>query len=162
MARILRETGLESQYLDLEITEGTAMRDVEFTVTMLSELRGMGVHVSIDDFGTGYSSLAYMRRLPIDSVKIDGSFVAEAPANADGAAIVAAIVALGRTLGLRVVAEGVETGEQLAILKDRQCDEAQGYLFARAVPSEAMARMLAKVGALGPKRRRVSRSHRAA
>jgi diguanylate cyclase (GGDEF)-like protein/PAS domain S-box-containing protein len=91
IAQVLKETGLEAQYLDLEITEGTAMRDIEFTIRMLTELRGMGAHVSIDDFGTGYSSLAYMRILPVDSVKIDRSFVSDAPANPHDAAILAAI-----------------------------------------------------------------------
>jgi len=144
VAQVLKETGLDAQYLDLEITEGTAMRDIEFTIKMLSELRGMGVHISIDDFGTGYSSLAYMRTLPVDSVKIDRSFVSDAPVNPQDAAILSAIVALARTLNLRVVAEGIETAEQLAVVKERKCHEAQGYLFSEAVPAQAMERLLAK------------------
>lgn len=142
VARLLKETGLDPHYLELEITEGTAMRDVEFTIKMLSDLRGMGVHVSIDDFGTGYSSLAYMKRLPVDSVKIDGSFVSDAPKDPDDAAIVAAIVALARTLNLRAVAEGVETYEQLAVLREQRCHEAQGYLFSKPVPAQAIERIL--------------------
>jgi diguanylate cyclase (GGDEF)-like protein/PAS domain S-box-containing protein len=142
VAQVLKETGLDAQYLDLEITEGTAMRDIEFTIKMLSELRGMGVHVSIDDFGTGYSSLAHMRILPVDSVKIDRSFVSDAPVNPQDAAILAAIVALARTLNLRVVAEGIETDEQLAVVKEQKCHEAQGYLFSKAVPAQAMEQLL--------------------
>jgi diguanylate cyclase (GGDEF)-like protein/PAS domain S-box-containing protein len=142
VAQVLRETGLDAQYLDLEITEGTAMRDIEFTIKMLGDLRGMGAHVSIDDFGTGYSSLAYMRILPVDSVKIDRSFVSDAPVNPQDAAILAAIVALARTLNLRVVAEGIETAEQLAVVKERECHEAQGYLFSEAVPAQAMEQLL--------------------
>ena len=118
------------------------MRDIEFTINMLRELRVMGVHASVDDFGTGYSSLAYMKRLPIDSVKIDRSFVIDAPVDRDDAAIVAAIVALARTLNLRVVAEGVETDEQLAVIREQLCHEAQGYLFGEAMPGDAMERLL--------------------
>jgi diguanylate cyclase (GGDEF)-like protein/PAS domain S-box-containing protein len=142
VAQVLKETGLDAHYLELEITEGTAMRDIEFTIRMLNELRGMGVHVSIDDFGTGYSSLAYMRILPVDSVKIDRSFVSDAPVNPQDAAILAAIVALARTLNLRVIAEGIETAEQLALVKERECYEAQGYLFSEAVPAQAMEQLL--------------------
>ena len=145
----LKETGLDPDYLDLEITEGTAMRDVEFTVDTLRQLRGMGVHISIDDFGTGYSSLAYMSRFPVDSVKIDRSFVGDAPANPDDAAIVTAIIALARTLNLRAVAEGVQTKEQLAILKERQCHEAQGYLWSKPVPAHIMKTILAAKRPLG-------------
>ncbi len=141
---ILSETGLDPQYLDLEITEGTAMRDVEFSIKTLRELRRMGVHVSIDDFGTGYSSLAYLKRLPIDSVKIDRSFVSDSGGDSEDAAIVSAIIALARTLNLRTVAEGVETEHQLASMKQQQCDEIQGYLFGEAVASPVMERMLAE------------------
>jgi diguanylate cyclase (GGDEF)-like protein/PAS domain S-box-containing protein len=159
---VLRETGLDPDYLDLELTEGTAMRDVEFTVDTLRQLRGMGVHVSIDDFGTGYSSLAYMSRFPVDSVKIDGSFVGDAPANPDNAAIVTAIIALARTLNLRAVAEGVETKEQLAVLEERQCHEAQGYLWGRPVPAQIMGEILAAKRPLGAKPAQRRRSGKAA
>jgi EAL domain-containing protein (putative c-di-GMP-specific phosphodiesterase class I) len=162
VTEVLKETELDPDYLDLEITEGTAMRDVEFTVDTLRELRGMGVHVSIDDFGTGYSSLAYMSRFPVDSVKIDGSFVGDAPANPDDAAIVTAIIALARTLNLRAVAEGVETKEQLAILKERQCQEAQGYLWGKPVPAHIMGKILAARRPLGATPARRSRSSKAA
>ena len=144
VAKVLKETGLRPQQLELEITEGTAMRDVEFTVKVLNELRGMGVCVSVDDFGTGYSSLAYMKHLPIDCVKIDRSFVRDVSVNPNDAAIVASILALARTLGLRVIAEGVETSEQLALLKEHQCGEAQGFLFGKALPANLIEAMLAK------------------
>jgi EAL domain-containing protein (putative c-di-GMP-specific phosphodiesterase class I) len=159
---VLKETGLDPDYLDLEITEGTAMRDVEFTVDTLRQLRAMGVHVSIDDFGTGYSSLAYMSRFPVDCVKIDGSFVSDAPANPDDAAIVTAIVALARTLNLRAVAEGVETKEQLAVLQERQCHEAQGYLWGEPVPARIMAEILAAKRPLGAAPERPARPNKAA
>jgi diguanylate cyclase (GGDEF)-like protein/PAS domain S-box-containing protein len=162
VTEVLKETGLDPDYLDLEITEGTAMRDVEFTVDTLRELRAMGVHVSIDDFGTGYSSLAYMSRFPVDSVKIDGSFVGDAPANPDDAAIVTAIIALARTLNLRAVAEGVETKEQLAVLKERQCHEAQGYLWGKPVPAHIMGKILAAKRPLGVAPARRGRSSKAA
>ena len=122
----------------------------------------MGVHVSIDDFGTGYSSLAYMSRFPVDSVKIDGSFVGDAPANPDDAAIVTAIIALARTLNLRAVGEGVETKEQLAILQERQCHEAQGYLWSKPVPAHIMGRILAAKRPLVATPARRGRSSKAA
>jgi len=140
----LRETGLDPQYLDLEITEGTAMRDVEFSVKTLNEIRQMGVRVSIDDFGTGYSSLAYLKRLPVDAVKIDRSFVIDSTGDPEDAAIVTAIIALARTLNLRTVAEGVETGQQLSDLKAQSCDEVQGYLFGEAISGADMGIKLAE------------------
>jgi diguanylate cyclase (GGDEF)-like protein len=143
VAKILDETGLDPQYLDLEITEGTAMRDVEFSIKTLRELRRMGVHISIDDFGTGYSSLAYLKRLPIDSVKIDRSFVIDSPEDSEDAAIVSAIIALARTLNLKTVAEGVETEHQLETLIRERCDEIQGYIFGEAVAGPVMERLLA-------------------
>jgi diguanylate cyclase (GGDEF)-like protein len=154
VASILKETGLAPDYLDLEITEGTAMRDVEFSVKTLSELRRMGVHVSIDDFGTGYSSLAYLKRLPIDSVKIDRSFVSDPSGDAEDAAIVSAIIVLAQTLNLKTVAEGVETEQQLANMKRQQCDEIQGYLFGEAVEGLVMAQMLAEGSPRSFKQRR--------
>jgi diguanylate cyclase (GGDEF)-like protein/PAS domain S-box-containing protein len=149
VASVLKETGLSPHHLELEITEGTAMRDMEFTVKVLNELRGMGISVSIDDFGTGYSSLAYMKTLPVDAVKIDRCFVQDATVNSSDAAIVGSILVLARTLGLRVVAEGVETREQLTVLNGHQCREAQGYLFGEAVPAKVFQEMLAKGQALG-------------
>ncbi len=144
IAEILEETGLDPQLLELEITEGTAMRDVEFTTATLSRLKGMGVHVSIDDFGTGYSSLGYLRQFPVDELKIDRSFIDDLPSDPDDSAIVATIIGLARTLNLRVVAEGVETEEQLAFLKGQQCEEMQGYLFSRPVPAEELEKILSR------------------
>src|SRR3970040_1873381 len=110
---------------------------------MVEEVRAMGVRVSIDDFGTGYSSLGYLKRLPVDSVKIDRSFVGDLMADADDAAIVTAIVGLAQTMNLNTVAEGVETEEQLAFLKNLNCRLVQGFLFSKAVPAETFAKMVA-------------------
>ncbi len=140
----LRDARLDPQWLQLEITEGTAMRDADFTLEMMRRLRREGVHISIDDFGTGYSSLGYLKRFPIDEVKIDRSFVADLPADTDDAAIVATIIALAENLNLRTVAEGVETEEQLAFLKDHGCREAQGYLFSKPRPPGVIKKMLAR------------------
>lgn len=150
----LRETGLDPQYLDLEITESTAMRDVEFSVKTLDQLRRMGVRVSIDDFGTGYSSLAYLKRLPVDAVKIDRSFVMDSNGDPEDAAIVTAIIALARTLNLRTVAEGVESAQQLSDLRAQSCDEVQGFLFGEAISGAEMAIKLGEHRPHGVKHRR--------
>ncbi len=144
VAAVLKEMDLEPQWLELEITESTAMRDVDFTIKMLNTFREMGVHVSIDDFGTGYSSLSYLRRFPIDAVKIDRSFVRDVTVDPDDAAIVSAVIGLAHSMNLRAIAEGVETEQQLAFLREQQCHEAQGYLFSRPVPAEAFEKILAK------------------
>lgn len=133
--RVLVETGTPASSIELEVTESAAMRDVGRTAKILSELRQLGVHVSIDDFGTGYSSLGYLRRLPIDAIKIDKSFVDDIGRDANAEAICSAIVDMGRALGKRVIAEGVETQEQLAFLRGRGCDEIQGYLLGRPEPA---------------------------
>ena len=109
---------------------------------MLDELRAIGVRISIDDFGTGYSSLSYLSNFPLDSLKIDRSFVSGVDSNADGAAITAAIVAMAHSLGLKVVAEGVETREELAVLRDQGCEEVQGHLFSTAVAEESISDLL--------------------
>src|SRR3989338_1197873 len=139
----LKETGLEPHLLELEITEGTAMRNVETTVAKLNSLKRLGVQIAIDDLGTGYSSLSYLKKFPIDSLKIDRSFVGEVTTDPNDGAIVTAIIAMAKGLNLRVVAEGVETEEQLAFLKERQCDEAQGYLFGKPAPAEEFKNILA-------------------
>jgi diguanylate cyclase (GGDEF)-like protein len=133
VARTLRNTGLEARYLDLEITEGT-LADALEAHHVLERLSGMGVQLSIDDFGTGYSSLSYLKRFPINTLKIDRSFVRDIMTDSDDAAITVAIVALSRSLRLKVIAEGVETAEQLHCLTQHGCDEVQGYLFARPMP----------------------------
>ena len=138
----LAETGLEPDKLDLEITESNAMQNAEHSINTLWGLKKQGVRISMDDFGTGYSSLNYLKRFPIDRIKLDQSFVRDLPGDRDDAAIAMAVIAMGRSLELVVIAEGVETEEQLAFLKDRDCDQLQGFLFSRPLPSEAFATFL--------------------
>ncbi|MGH8554712.1 MAG: bifunctional diguanylate cyclase/phosphodiesterase [Gammaproteobacteria bacterium] len=132
----LDETGLCPEALEIELTESTLMQDPEGAAQTLRDISSLGVSISIDDFGTGYSSLAYLQRFNIDKLKIDRSFVRDIAQNADAAAIVSAIIALAHTLRMSVVAEGVETAEQLVYLRRQQCDAAQGYLFNRPVPAD--------------------------
>jgi EAL domain-containing protein (putative c-di-GMP-specific phosphodiesterase class I) len=134
--QILVMTGLDPRALKLEITESVVMENVEAAAGMLERLRALGVELSIDDFGTGYSSLSYLHRLPIDTLKIDRSFVGRIE-ESDNKEIVRTIVTLARTLGKGVVAEGVETREQLSLLRELNCDSAQGYLFSRPVNPDA-------------------------
>lgn len=136
VTRILAETGLSPQCLELEITESVVMHDAQRVVEQLVRLKEVGVQLAIDDFGTGYSSLSYLKRFPVDKLKIDMSFVREIPADSDAAAIAAVIIGIGRTLGLQVIAEGVETIEQLPALKAQGCNQAQGYYFSRPLPPE--------------------------
>ncbi|KTS94088.1 putative bifunctional diguanylate cyclase/phosphodiesterase [Pseudomonas parafulva] len=138
VARALERHALPANCLTLEITETTAMSDVEVSLTVLQQLSDMGVDLSIDDFGTGYSSLMYLKRLPANELKIDRGFVRELEDEGEDAAIVSAIVALGRALGLRIVAEGVETSSQQAFLTRLGCDALQGYLLGRPVPAEQL------------------------
>ena len=139
---ILEECGVAPRYLELELTESIVMRDAELTIALLEELSEMGVSLAIDDFGTGYSSLSYLRRFPLDRLKIDQSFVRDLPSNPDAAAIAAAIIGMGRSMKLRVVAEGVETTEQLAFLIDERCDELQGFHIARPMSAERFSALL--------------------
>lgn len=134
----LADTGLPPHALELEITESVAMEDAARTAETLQQLRGMGVRLAIDDFGVGFSSLAYLRRFPIERLKIDRSFVRHVATDATDAAIVRAVVTLGHALGLRVGAEGVETREQALRLRHAECDEAQGLYYSRAVPADAL------------------------
>jgi diguanylate cyclase (GGDEF)-like protein len=136
LVEILGETRLDPMCLELELTETTIMENTEAAAKLLGQVRQLGVTVAIDDFGTGYSSLSYLKRLPIDTVKLDRSFVMGATTDPDDAALVMAIVTLAHNLRLRVIAEGVETDEQLAFLRLIRCDEAQGYLFGRPMPPE--------------------------
>jgi diguanylate cyclase (GGDEF)-like protein/PAS domain S-box-containing protein len=138
----LKETGLEARYLDLELTEGVLMEDAESTVAVLQELKMMGIHLAVDDFGTGYSSLSYLRQFPIDVLKIDKSFVQQISGNAEDSAIVSAIIDMGKNLRQRVIAEGVETHEQLAFLQARHCGEGQGYLFSQPLAAAEFAHLL--------------------
>ena len=141
---ILKENHLEpeSGTIELELTESLLMNNADRTIATLNALHEKGVKFSIDDFGTGYSSLSYLKRLPISSLKIDRSFVRDLARGGDDAKIVAAIVALGRSLDLKVIAEGVETPEQLDCLRKMKCDEVQGYLFSRPVPAAEMTQLL--------------------
>ena len=138
----LEETGLAPRYLELELTEGVLMRDATSTDRVLNALAATGVKLAIDDFGTGYSSLSYLSRFPIDSLKIDQSFVKQITSNPDDATIVSAVISMGKSLRQRVIAEGVESPEQYAFLLAQQCDEGQGYYFSRPVPAEALAALL--------------------
>ncbi|MBI4787490.1 MAG: EAL domain-containing protein [Chloroflexi bacterium] len=142
IAQWLREAGLASQSLELEITETTAMRDMALSIKSLNELDAMGVHIAIDDFGKSYSSLGYLKRFPLRTLKIDQSFVQEFKGNLNDTAILSAIIAMAHNLNLSVVAEGVETEQQLAFLRSLTCDEIQGYLFSRPVPAPQFTQML--------------------
>jgi diguanylate cyclase (GGDEF)-like protein/PAS domain S-box-containing protein len=142
IVNILEQTRLDPQWLDLEITETTAMKDVNFTIQTLSNLRAMGIQISIDDFGTGYSSLNYLKRFPINTLKIDRSFINDILTNADNATIVKTIIVLAQNLKLKAVAEGVETIEQRSFLTQQYCDEMQGYFFGEPVSAEEIVRLL--------------------
>ncbi|MCU0118653.1 EAL domain-containing protein [Pseudomonas sp. B2M1-30] len=147
--KILEQTGLDPRLLELEITEGVLMQNVETTMTALNRLRALGIRLAIDDFGTGYSSLSYLRRFPIDVLKIDQSFIRGLSTDSNDAALVVAIISLGRSLNLKVIAEGIETAQQLAFLKARHCEEGQGYYFSKALPPDAFAQLLS-AGPPGP------------
>ncbi len=133
---VLAETGLPASMLELEITESMVMEDPERVIKLLEKIRNLGIHLSLDDFGTGHSSLAYLKRFPIDSVKIDRAFIKDIPGNADDVAIARTIVAMAKSLGLTTVAEGVETAEQLELLKSMGCDQIQGFFFSRPLPAD--------------------------
>jgi diguanylate cyclase (GGDEF)-like protein/PAS domain S-box-containing protein len=143
LTEILAETGLNPALLELELTESVLMKRAETAISILGALREQGVSVAIDDFGTGYSSLSYLRRLPIDVLKIDQSFVRQISDGDGDTAIVAAVIGMARSLKLRVVAEGVETLEELLFLKAQKCDEVQGHYFSRPVLPEVFAQLLA-------------------
>jgi diguanylate cyclase (GGDEF)-like protein len=140
----LESSGLEAQYLTLELTENMLMENAKKNVDALRQIKDMGVKLSIDDFGTGYSSLSYLRQFPLDELKIDRSFVSAIQAETDDAPIVAAIIAMAHSLGLTVVAEGVETAQQLAFLRHRGCNEYQGYLCSKPVIADEFAALLAR------------------
>ena len=142
ISTILDQTGMPPSQLQLEITEGIAMQNVEQTLEVLRHIRGMGVVISIDDFGTGYSSLNYLKRFPVDKLKIDRSFVADIGKHPDNEAVVQAIVDLGHSLGTRVNVEGVETPEQLEFLSRIGVDEAQGYYFSPALPADEFSALV--------------------
>jgi EAL domain-containing protein (putative c-di-GMP-specific phosphodiesterase class I) len=138
----LSETGLDPRFLELELTESVLMKRVESAASVLKALRTRGVQIAVDDFGTGYSSLSYLRKFPIDALKIDQSFVRQITSAPDDSTIVTAVISMGRSLRLRVIAEGVETQQELAFLRARLCDEAQGFHFSRPVPPQQFANLL--------------------
>ncbi|NWF60065.1 MAG: EAL domain-containing protein [Fischerella sp.] len=142
VAKILEETGLEPRFLELEITESTAIEDLDFTRTVLQDLENMGVHLSIDDFGTGHSSLSRLQLLPLHNLKIDRSFIRDLTTDVKVAHIVKAIVTLGRSLGLRLTAEGVEKEEELEFLKSINCEDVQGFLFYRPLSAQKATEIL--------------------
>lgn len=142
VAGILQETGMQADRLCLEITEGMMMENHDVTIAVLNKLKAMGCRIAVDDFGTGYSSLSYLQKFPIDALKIDQSFVRDLTTDMESHTIVAAVVRLSQTLGLKVVAEGVEELFQERILKSMACDEIQGYLYSEPLSGEAFERWL--------------------
>ena len=143
---ILEDTGLDAHRLELELTERVLMDDAESTASMLQELRNMGVGLAVDDFGTGYSSLSYLAQFPIDTLKIDRSFVQKINANYESSSIVSAIIGMGKNLGLKVIAEGVETQEQSTYLVSQGCVEGQGYLLSAPISAAELASFLGDAG----------------
>ncbi|WP_340121209.1 GGDEF/EAL domain-containing response regulator [Methylobacter svalbardensis] len=142
---ILKDTGLAPSYLELELTESVLMHDADSTASVLEALKALGLRLAIDDFGTGYSSLSYLKRFPIDTLKIDQSFmrdITHATTDSDDASIVAAVVSMGKSLNQRVIAEGVETREQLAFLQAQGCGEGQGFYFSQPLSSEELVELL--------------------
>jgi EAL domain-containing protein (putative c-di-GMP-specific phosphodiesterase class I) len=142
VSAIIGEHRLSPHSLQLEITEGAVLKNVDHIVAMLAQLRQMGVGIALDDFGTGYSSLTYLKRFPIDAVKIDRSFVRDLHNDASDATIVSTVIAMAENLDLRVIAEGVETQQQLDFLRSRGCDLFQGYLFSKPLDAESFARLV--------------------
>jgi EAL domain-containing protein (putative c-di-GMP-specific phosphodiesterase class I) len=139
---VLAETGMAPELLQLEITEGVMMQNAERVIEVLKALKDRGVRLAIDDFGTGYSSMSFIKRFPVDILKIDRSFVWDLQRDSDDKAIADAIISLGKALGLTVIAEGVETAEQETFLREQASDEMQGFLFSKAVQSEEIADLL--------------------
>jgi diguanylate cyclase (GGDEF)-like protein len=159
VARALADAGVEAKYLEIELTETAVMSDPEESVTILERLSRMGVIVSVDDFGTGYSSMSYLRRFPIDKLKIDRSFITNVMTSADDASIVQAIISLAHGLRLKVVAEGIENAEQVAFLKNLGCDQYQGFYFSRPVDAAEFETMLRTDNADGSEQASVDRTH---
>jgi EAL domain-containing protein (putative c-di-GMP-specific phosphodiesterase class I) len=147
--RVIAVDPLGAAALEIELTESLIMEDVKHSIASLNAIRAMGVTIAIDDFGTGFSSLSYLAKLPVDSLKIDRSFVNDMTASPEGLALVSTIISLAHSLRLKVVAEGVETEDQSRLLRLLNCDETQGFLFSKAVPGDVFeARFLAAPVAL--------------
>jgi EAL domain-containing protein (putative c-di-GMP-specific phosphodiesterase class I) len=143
IARTCEETKIDPSLLELEITETVAMQNGSMTIGVLRQLRELGIRIGIDDFGTGYSSLSNLKNFPIDTLKIDQSFVRDLTTDANDAAIATTVIAMAHSLNLRVIAEGVETAEQLVFLKQRGCHEVQGYLISKPLPVQSLKKLLA-------------------
>ncbi len=148
VAQTLFETGLSPEYLELELTESFCMQNIESTVSLLREFRSMGIQLAIDDFGTGYSSLSYLKHLPFKKLKIDRSFISDLTQDPDDLTIVKTTISMAHNMRLKVIAEGVETIEQLELLRSLDCDEAQGYFFSRPVPADECSELLKEEGFL--------------
>jgi len=146
IGQVLYETGLDPQYLEVEITESIAMHDVKLSKTVLQTLQNMGIYIALDDFGTGYSSLSSIKNFPLNQLKIDRSFICDLVTDPHDAAIIKAVVALGHGLNLKVMAEGVESQEQLAFLRSVNCDLMQGYLFSKPVTAHDATQLLLQKG----------------
>ncbi|KUM25889.1 histidine kinase [Mesorhizobium loti] len=145
----LKDSGLEAQYLELEVTESLIMQDVDMAVAMMNELQGLGVRISIDDFGTGYSSLSALKTFPVARLKIDKSFINDLATDKNDQAVASAVISLGQKLHLRVIAEGVETDDQVEFLRRNNCDEMQGYHFSKPISAENIAELIDKVRGSG-------------
>ena len=150
VAEALRDTGLDPSRLELELTESLIMQDAKLAVATMRELQGLGVQISIDDFGVGYSSLSALKTFPIARLKIDKSFISGLPNDEHDKAVASAVISLGQKLRLRVIAEGVETPEQIAYLRENNCDEIQGFCFSKPIEAGELAALLAKQGSLAP------------
>jgi EAL domain-containing protein (putative c-di-GMP-specific phosphodiesterase class I) len=142
IARVLQATGVKPHHLELELTESIIMQNADFTTNVLMQLQAMGVKVAIDDFGTGYSSLSYLKHFPVNTLKIDRCFIQDVTSDRHDATITLAIIDLAHSLALEVVAEGVETAEQIQFLKEHGCDHMQGYFFSPALPATEFEKML--------------------
>jgi predicted signal transduction protein with EAL and GGDEF domain len=149
VARVLSETSLAPHRLELELTESVLLEDTQKALLTLAQLKALGVRLTMDDFGTGYSSLGYLRNFPFDGLKIDQQFIADLSGTGDARAIVQAIVALGKALGMTVTAEGVETAEQLLLLRHDACEEVQGFYMSRPMTADALARLIEEASSLG-------------
>ena len=157
ITRILQETDLEARCLNLEITETVVTENAERACTTLRELRALGIHLSIDDFGTGYSSLSYLHRFPVNTLKIDRSFISNMADGDENSAIVRTVIALAENLGMDVVAEGIETEAQRAELRAFKCEYGQGYLFARPAPANVIEELIKREQETSPVRSSFSR-----
>jgi EAL domain-containing protein (putative c-di-GMP-specific phosphodiesterase class I) len=136
--KVLEETQLAPQYLELELTDSLLLSNADVTFLVLKELKAMGLKLAIDDFGTGYSSLSYLKQFPVSKLKIDRSFIRDVAMNQDEAAIAAAIISMAKSLNLKVIAEGVENDDQMSFLRAHECDEVQGYYFSKPLTIEEL------------------------